>query len=220
MKIIKSMHNQKIGLFFLIFIYILSITVREVIPKNTMLSYIVLTFALIPICRSESSYLKSKLSNLDLVYASIFSGLMPRYLSVMALGLTGQLVLGPPRFYSFLPLILASIIEEFYYRAKLYDELKTWVKKRNAYLITICLYSLFHIPLFDFFKLLPLLPIFLLLGILFQELRLKWGLTSSVIAHIIYNILGMFYIVSFELLSVLIIASSLIATILLVKFLA
>ncbi len=184
------------------------------------MSYITLALYVSLFLEKETSYLGSKLSGLDLVYASLFSGLTPRYLSIMALGIAGQLVLGPPRFFSLPLLILASVIEELYFRVKLYDELKISGGWRRAYIITLLLYSLFHISFISLLKLLPLLPIFLLLGALFQELRLKWGLASSIIAHIAYNILGAFYLVSFTSLSIAIISLSLAVTLSLVKFLA
>ncbi len=219
-KITKNICNQNRNIILLLLTYVLSILVRETLSKGIIISYTVLAFSVLSMYKTKRGYLKSNLSSLDLFYASAFSGLVPRYISVMVLGLMGQLVIGPPRLYSLPLLILSSIIEEFYFRAKLYDELKSRYGRRCAYLTTTHLYAIFHIPLAALFKLLPLLLIFLLLGVLFQELRLRWGLTSAIIAHIIYNIVGVFYTVSFEFLSIFTISISLLIIILLIKFLA
>lgn len=220
MKVSKNICNRNRNIILLLLTYTLSILAREILSEGITISYTVLAFSILLMYKTKREYLKSNLSSLDLFYASAFSGLVPRYISVMILGLMGQLVIGPPRLYSLPLLTLFSIIEEFYFRAKLYDELESRYGRRCAYLTTICLYAIFHIPLVALFKLLPLLLIFLLLGVLFQELRLRWGLTSAIIAHIIYNIVGVFYTVSFEFLSVFTISISLIIIILLIKFLA
>ena len=219
MKIIKNICNQN-RVIFLILTYVLSILAREISSEGIATSYTVLALSILLTYKTKGNSWESNLSSLDLFYASTFSGLVPRYLSVMILGLMGQLIIGPPRFYSLPMLILTSIIEELYFRAELYGELESRYGGRRAYLMTTCLYAFFHIPIVAFFKLLSLLPLFLLLGILFQELRLRWGLTSSIIAHITYNIIGIFYTVSFEISSVFVISASLIIVILLIKFLA
>jgi len=208
-------------------IYVSLILIRELSlllmnrASGSLFMYIFLAlFILFTQKIEEKHYITAQLGFLDVFYASTLAGLMPRYFSVMILGLTGQLVIGPPQMGILPLLIISSIIEEIFFRACIYSNLRCFLNYKGAYLTTIILYAFFHIPLNSLLNLLLILPIYLFSGILLQEVYLKWGLAPSIITHIVYNIIGVFYVVEFSLASVSIVSLAFIITLLLIRFLA
>ena len=207
--------------------YIISVLIREISSKwlksdySSFFMYIFLAIYVLLVLKFEkTSFISAYLEPLDLLYASTLFGLMPRYFSIMILGLTHRLVIGLPQIGILPLLIISSIIEEMFFRAYAYNCLKKLVGYKKSYTITILLYALFHVPLASLPNSAMVIPIYLLSGILFQEMYLKWGLASAIISHIAYNIIGVLYLVEYSLSSILIISLAFITTIYLIKFLA
>lgn len=105
--------------------------------------------------------------------------------------------------------ILTAILEEIYFRSIMARE--------HGSPISILAYTIFHIPLHRPNHILEsalLLPIYMLLGIILQEIYWNEGLLSCIVFHSIYNIVALSYKVFFNLYNLLLLYSGLLVTLL------
>jgi len=185
--------SLKYLLYYLLIIF-LNNSLRIFLDPN-LISIIIYILITLPIV------FRSRIGNIYNIQSSLLNGLFfgstITYFTTMFSGLFGLLLFNPITniLGKILIVFISSTSEEMFFRYILFEDIGRKFSIKYSLGITSILFSIYHMPIYDFTLftnlIIFILPIFIL-GIMLQKIYIKYNLLTSIVTHFTMNFTSIF----------------------------